>query len=81
MPITNPLRLLEAAAEEPAAPAPTGKIKLNFGRISKKTVENMAQQSLYINCARTPEGSEMPDPVEKVGKRRIGSPPLLPMAM
>lgn len=81
MPITNPLRLLEAAAEEPAAPAPTGKIKLNFGRISKKTVESMAQQSLYIHRSRTPEGTEMADPVEKVGKRRAGSPPLPPVAM
>jgi hypothetical protein len=67
--ITDPKRLLEAEAEGPAAPANTGKIKLNFGRISKNTVETMARQSLYINRSRTPEGSPMPDPVEKVGKR------------
>jgi hypothetical protein len=68
VPITDPKRLLEAEATAPAsALQPGGKIKLNFSRISKNSVEKMARQSLYVHRARTPEGFEMPDPVEKIG--------------
>ncbi|MEZ0259398.1 MAG: hypothetical protein ACAH80_00210 [Alphaproteobacteria bacterium] len=76
--ITDPKRLLEAEAETAATPANNGKIKLNFARISKNTVETMARQSLYIHRSRTPDGSPMPDPVEKVGKMKPGRPRNIP---